>query len=107
QWLGSSTDIDEIKRTERALRRSNEELEQFAYAAAHDLQEPLRNVANSVGMLGRLLGDQADDRATEWIEASVKGAQRMQAMVKDLLTYSRIVTEGQPVSPATSDAGEA
>ena len=107
QWLGSSTDIDELKRTERALRRSNEELEQFAYAAAHDLQEPLRNIANSVGMLNRLFSDCLDARGSEWIDASIKGAQRMQAMVKDLLTYSRIVGDGPPVVPTGADAGEA
>jgi PAS domain S-box-containing protein len=107
QWLGSSTDIEELKRTERALRRSNEELEQFAYAAAHDLQEPLRNVANSVGMLSRLFRDSLDERAAEWIDASIKGAQRMQAMVKDLLTYSRIVNDGQPPSVSEANAEEA
>jgi PAS domain S-box-containing protein len=107
QWLGSSTDIDDLTRTVRALRRSNEELEQFAYAAAHDLQEPLRNVANSVGMLSRLLGDCGGPRAAEWIEASIKGAQRMQEMVKDLLTYSRVVEDGQLQMQATTDAAKA
>jgi PAS domain S-box-containing protein len=107
QWLGSATDIDELKRTERALRRSNEELEQFAYAAAHDLQEPLRNVANSVGMLKLSLGDNVEGSAAEWIEESVKGAQRMQAMVKDLLTYSRTVDEFQSPTPPSTDTEQA
>jgi PAS domain S-box-containing protein len=90
-WLGSSTDIDDLKRTEAALRRSNEELGQFAYAAAHDLQEPLRNISNSLGLVRRLQPDRLDPATAKWIDFSVEGAQRMHDMVKDLLTYSRAV----------------
>jgi light-regulated signal transduction histidine kinase (bacteriophytochrome) len=91
QWLGSSTDIDDLKRTEAALRRSNEELGQFAYAAAHDLQEPLRNISNSLGLIQRMHVDRFDRAAGKWIDFSVEGAQRMHDMVKDLLTYARAV----------------
>jgi PAS domain S-box-containing protein len=93
QWLGSSTDIDDLKRTERALRRSNEELRQFAYAAAHDLQEPLRDVSNSLGMLKRRYEEKLDAEAVQWIDASTTGARLMHYMVKDLLSYSRAVDE--------------
>jgi PAS domain S-box-containing protein len=91
QWLGSSTDIDDLKRTEAALRRSNEELGQFAYAAAHDLQEPLRNISNALGLVRRAQSDRLDPAAAKWIDFSVEGAQRMHDMVEDLLSYSRAV----------------
>jgi PAS domain S-box-containing protein len=106
QWFGSSTDIEDLKRTEAALRRSNEELEQFAYAAAHDLQEPLRNVANSVGMLRRVYGSRLEEAALVWIDASVEGARRMHEMVKDLLAYSRTVETGER-NEAVTDADAA
>ena len=84
-WLGSFNDIDEMKRAEQALRRSNEELEQFAYAAAHDLQEPLRNVSISLGMLRLQIKRRLGPSESEWIEESIKSSRRMQAMVQDLL----------------------
>lgn len=96
--IGSATDIHELKRTEQALRRSNEELEQFAYAAAHDLQEPMRNVSTSLGMLQRLIADRITADESEWIDKSIQNAIRMQAMVKDLLHYSRAVSD-QDKSP--------
>ncbi len=102
--IGAVTDIDELKRTEQALRRSNEELEQFAYAAAHDLQEPLRNVSTSLGMLERLVADRITPEEGEWIQKSIQNAVRMQAMVKDLLQYSRAVSDAEaPVSPANPE----
>jgi light-regulated signal transduction histidine kinase (bacteriophytochrome) len=80
-----------LKRTEAALRRSNEELGQFAYAAAHDLQEPLRNISNALGLIRRAQSDRLEPAAAKWIDFSVEGAQRMHDMVKDLLSYSRAV----------------
>lgn len=74
---------------ERELRRSNEELERFAYVASHDLQEPLRKVASSTMMIRRRYGDRIDASADKWIDYAVDGAHRMQAMVQSLLTYSR------------------
>ncbi len=98
-WLGAFNDIDEMKRTERALRRSNEELEQFAYAAAHDLQEPLRNVSTSLGILRKQLGERITPEETEWMTESIKNARRMQTMVQDLLQYSRVVSESEQIAP--------
>lgn len=97
--IGAVTDIHELKRTEQALRRSNSELEQFAYAAAHDLQEPLRNISTSLGMFERLVVGRISPEEAEWIAKSIENAIRMQAMVKDLLQYSRAVRDEDKASP--------
>ncbi len=105
KWFGSSTDIDAQKSVEDNLRRANQDLEQFAFSAGHDLQEPLRTVKIYSELLTSTCASQLDGQALEFLTFLRTGATRMEMLVRDLLAYTQATKFEEPPQP--TDAGEA
>jgi light-regulated signal transduction histidine kinase (bacteriophytochrome) len=104
RWLGACTDINEqvnyandLRITNQALQHSNADLEQFAYVASHDLQEPLRMISLYTQLLQEEYENALDETARSYVEFAVSGAQRMERLLQDLMAYSRVsaVPQGQ------------
>ena len=102
KWFGSSTDIDDQKRVEDDLRRANQDLEQFAFSASHDLQEPLRSVNIYSELLATTCQNTLDGQALEFLGYVRAGATRMQMLVRDLLAYTQLTKFDTPVEPAAA-----
>jgi PAS domain S-box-containing protein len=95
-WIGYKL---ERKRYRERLEASNEQLEQFAYAASHDLQEPLRMVSSYLSLIQQRYEEELDEDGREFLAFAVDGADRMREMIEGLLAYSRVETQGDPFEP--------
>ncbi|MGA3186062.1 MAG: PAS domain S-box protein [Bryobacteraceae bacterium] len=114
RWLGACTDINDqmsyavdLRITNEALERSNADLEQFAYAASHDLQEPLRMISLYTQLLQEEYSGVLDETARSYVDFAVSGAQRMQRLLQDLMAYSRVSAGPAAGQSESSDAAVA
>jgi len=101
--LGLGFDISDRKKAEekleslnKKLKKSNQELQEFAYVASHDLQEPLRMVSSFTSLLEKRYGDKLDKDGKEFIQYAVEGSERMKNLINDLLKFSRVQTKAKP-----------
>jgi PAS domain S-box-containing protein len=103
QWFGTFTDIHDQKAVEAELTRTNRELEEFAYVSSHDLQEPLRMVNTYTQLFLKRIGPQGDPELEQYAEYVRTGVRRMETLLKDLLTYSRVGHQEFSEDGATAD----
>jgi PAS domain S-box-containing protein len=97
-------DITRRRKFEEDLRRSNQDLEQFAYIASHDLKEPLRMISSYLQLLDRRYSDKLDGDARQFIGFAVDGALRLRSLIDDLLEFSRVGTHGAVLQPTDTEA---
>ena len=95
---------EELARVNEALTRSNNELEQFAYIASHDLQEPLRKIVSYCQLLIEEQADRLDGDGQKYLNVAIDGAKRLQKLIRDLLAFSRITTHGRPLENTDAHA---
>ena len=94
---GTVHDVTEQKKTLQELNRSNRELEQFAYAASHDLREPLRSISGFLQLLEKKYQDQLDHHGVHYIQKAISASHRMNSMISGLLRLSRVATQGSSI----------
>ena len=95
--LGRRRALAELESSRNELKRSNEELERFAFLASHDLQQPLRTVSGFLQLLVRQQGDRMDERAREYVDHALRGTKQMSSLIGDLLAYSRVARDDRPL----------
>lgn len=105
RWFGTNTDITKQKAIEKELRSANADLEQFAYSASHDLQEPVRTVRAFSQLLAASARDKLDIESLEYLDNVISGAARMETLLRDLLMYARTTRLEKPAKP--TDANDA
>ncbi|HXM44850.1 MAG TPA: ATP-binding protein [Bryobacteraceae bacterium] len=104
-WIASNTDIHEQKEREEELRRANDDLQQFAYSASHDLQEPIRNVAVYSEIVAKRYNDLLDADGRQFLGFLTEGGRRLATLINDLLTYTRVgVIDGNMTAVDSSAA---